>query len=439
MDSKNTIEAALGMLTTIAFTVPGGQPLAAGLAVADFFVKLFFPDTPPPPPPPAVTPAQLHQELNDLLAKIVDALWKDSADTITTNVLARNTVLQATWDSMTTLGVNGQSFAMDGIDNATRNTITGNNTYFQWNVNPLYTDLLGYQGHFNTASLNAGIMDPLARAELRTAHTAAYCLIGSLLVAYFKMAVAWGWGWDMLLNAQYQAYQAAVDDWNNRPPAYQAKNPYPALISSLNARYEYLKNFATYQCEDWNGYVGHAGGGVVVSQLKLQVDNLLQYCVEGDAHPLYTTMRNDWDALETLVTGYDVTPASSTGVTQAEMTKALAQGVQRAFEWRATVEKTALVGVSEDDIDRFGRCIASWRAASASVRFKTYVVVTGDTLTSLAKTEYGDATMTNAIFDNNRDQLTDPNVLSVGMVLKIYEKAWLADLGSKFDPSKVGN
>ena len=140
MDSKNTIEAALGMLTTIAFTVPGGQPLAAGLAVADFFVKLFFPDTPPPPPPPAVTPAQLHQELNDLLAKIVDALWKDSADTITTNVLARNTVLQATWDSMTTLGVNGQSFAMDGIDKATRNTITGNDTYFQWNVNPLYTD-----------------------------------------------------------------------------------------------------------------------------------------------------------------------------------------------------------------------------------------------------------------------------------------------------------
>ena len=436
MDSKNTIEAALGMLTTIAFTVPGGQPLAAGLAVADFFVKLFFPDTPPPPPPPC-TKAELQKELTDLLAKIVDALWKDTADNIQGKVMARNTVLQATWDSMTTLGVNGKSFAMDGIDQPTRNTINGNNTYFQWNVNPLYTDLLGYQSHFNTASLNAGTMEPLARAELRTAHTAVYCLIGSLLVAYFKMAVAWGWGWDILLNAQYQAYQAAVDDWNNRPPAYQAKNPYPALISSLDARYEYLK-FAAYQCEDWNGYVGHAGG-VVVGQLKLQVDNLLQYCVEGDAHPLYATMRNDWDALETLVTSHDVTPASSTGVTQAEMTKAVAQGAKRAFDWRATVEKTALVGVSEDDIDRFGRCIASWRAASASVRFKTHVAAAGDTLGSLAKTEYGDATMTSAIYDNNRDQLNDPNVLTIGTVLKIYEKAWLADLGSTFDPSKVGS
>ena len=435
MDSKNTIEAALGMLTTIAFTVPGGQPLAAGLAVADFFVKLFFPDTPPPPPPPC-TKAELQKELTDLLAKIVDASWNDTTDNITSNLLGRNTILQATWAAMTTLGINGQSFAIDGLDNATRKWKTGTDTYFMWNASPVLTDLTTYQRHFTTASSNGPSLDPLTRAEHRTAHTAVYCLIGSLIVAYLKMGVAWGWGWDMLLNAQYQAYQAALDDWNNRPPAYQAKNPYQTLIISLDARYEYLK-FASYQCEDWNGYVAHSGG-YTATLLKQQVDNLLQYCVEGDAHPLYTTMRNDWDALETLVTSHDVTPASSTGVTQAEMTKAVAQGAKRAFDWRATVEQTALVGVSEDDIDRFGRCIDSWRAASASVRFKTYVVVAGDTLGSLAKTEYGDATMTSAIYDNNRDHLTDPNVLSVGTVLKIYEKAWLADLGSKFDPSKVG-
>jgi nucleoid-associated protein YgaU len=48
-----------------------------------------------------------------------------------------------------------------------------------------------------------------------------------------------------------------------------------------------------------------------------------------------------------------------------------------------------------------------------------YTVVAGDTLRSIAQQFYGDENQWPRIFDENRDQIDDPNVISVGQVLRI--------------------
>ena len=56
-------------------------------------------------------------------------------------------------------------------------------------------------------------------------------------------------------------------------------------------------------------------------------------------------------------------------------------------------------------------------AASATVR--TYTVKAGDTLSQIAKDQLGSANSYMAIFEANRDQLSDPDKIKPGQVLKI--------------------
>lgn len=55
-------------------------------------------------------------------------------------------------------------------------------------------------------------------------------------------------------------------------------------------------------------------------------------------------------------------------------------------------------------------------AASAA---KTYTVKAGDTLSGIAKAHLGDANGYTKIFEANRDQLSDPNLIKPGQVLKL--------------------
>ncbi len=48
-----------------------------------------------------------------------------------------------------------------------------------------------------------------------------------------------------------------------------------------------------------------------------------------------------------------------------------------------------------------------------------YAVVPGDTLSKIAKHHYGDANKYMKIFEANKDQLKDPNVIQVGQKLRI--------------------
>jgi len=55
----------------------------------------------------------------------------------------------------------------------------------------------------------------------------------------------------------------------------------------------------------------------------------------------------------------------------------------------------------------------------AKASMKTYTVKSGDTLSEIAKHELGSANKYMEIFNANRDQLTDPDKIKPGQVLKI--------------------
>jgi nucleoid-associated protein YgaU len=56
---------------------------------------------------------------------------------------------------------------------------------------------------------------------------------------------------------------------------------------------------------------------------------------------------------------------------------------------------------------------------SGSASSKTYVVVNGDSLSKIAKREYGDASKWHRIYDANRDIIKDPDLIYPGEELKV--------------------
>lgn len=58
-------------------------------------------------------------------------------------------------------------------------------------------------------------------------------------------------------------------------------------------------------------------------------------------------------------------------------------------------------------------------AAPASQAAKTYTVKSGDTLSKIAKEHLGDANAYMKIFEANRDQLSNPDQIKPGQVLKL--------------------
>jgi LysM repeat protein len=58
-------------------------------------------------------------------------------------------------------------------------------------------------------------------------------------------------------------------------------------------------------------------------------------------------------------------------------------------------------------------------AAAAPATGKTYTVQAGDTLSKIAKAQLGNAGDYTKIFDANRDQLSDPDKIKPGQVLRI--------------------
>ncbi len=59
------------------------------------------------------------------------------------------------------------------------------------------------------------------------------------------------------------------------------------------------------------------------------------------------------------------------------------------------------------------------QASTAGASTRTYTVKSGDTLSAIAKDQLGDASSYMSIFEANRDQLTDPDKIKPGQVLKI--------------------
>ena len=57
--------------------------------------------------------------------------------------------------------------------------------------------------------------------------------------------------------------------------------------------------------------------------------------------------------------------------------------------------------------------------STAPLVAQTYTVVKGDSLSKIAKHVFGDAGKWHAIYDANRDQIDDPDLIHPGQVLKL--------------------
>lgn len=62
------------------------------------------------------------------------------------------------------------------------------------------------------------------------------------------------------------------------------------------------------------------------------------------------------------------------------------------------------------------------QSGGSSTATKIYVVKSGDSLSKIAKNEYGNANAWKAIFEANRDILKDPDKIQPGQKLKIPPK-----------------
>jgi nucleoid-associated protein YgaU len=58
-------------------------------------------------------------------------------------------------------------------------------------------------------------------------------------------------------------------------------------------------------------------------------------------------------------------------------------------------------------------------SGSSSTAEKLYVVKKGDSLSKIAKQEYGDASKWRRIFEANKDKIKDPDLIHPGQELKI--------------------
>lgn len=62
-------------------------------------------------------------------------------------------------------------------------------------------------------------------------------------------------------------------------------------------------------------------------------------------------------------------------------------------------------------------------AAAGAAHGKTYTVVSGDSLSKIAKREYGDAGKWRAIFEANKDKISNPDLIQPGQVLTLPRDA----------------
>lgn len=85
---------------------------------------------------------------------------------------------------------------------------------------------------------------------------------------------------------------------------------------------------------------------------------------------------------------------------------------------QATREKMILIAGNVDGVEQVDDRISVPQAQSAS-RF--YTVKSGDTLSKIAKEQYGDASKYQAIFEANRPMLKDPDRIYPGQSLRIPE------------------
>lgn len=90
---------------------------------------------------------------------------------------------------------------------------------------------------------------------------------------------------------------------------------------------------------------------------------------------------------------------------------------------RSGVTSTAADAPAKADFSNVQGQVVSTAPDAPGAQPQTYTVVRGDSLSKIAKHFYGKANDWHRIFDANRDQLDDPDLIRPGQVLKIPTKA----------------
>ena len=72
-----------------------------------------------------------------------------------------------------------------------------------------------------------------------------------------------------------------------------------------------------------------------------------------------------------------------------------------------------------DSLQKTKRGVVSGRKGKLGSAQKTYTVQSGDTLTKIAQTVYGDGARWTEILEANRDQIPNPDIIQVGQELII--------------------
>lgn len=443
MTDKKLLESSLNTIMMVSFAIPGAAPAGITAAVGSFLVQLFYPDAKPGDPP--VTQPQLSKALDSVKTEIIDALWKQEATKTENNLLAFHQGLHDTWANIRQLKVDGPNGMVMATDSTIQGWVDAADKFFVIGP-PTSGDTLctlrGYRNTLTNDSLNDSSLTPLQVAEHRTAHTALYSLVASLILAYLKMATVWQWANILLSNQQYAAYKAAIDNWNAQDAAYQKAHPWNDLITSLKAAYPKL-DYDHYVPKDWNAWIKDTG--CPVPELFAEGQAIKDYCVlvppdqpGDDPQPgLYTELRNHWDDFDKQMASYDVALTPGQGITIAQMKSAMDLAAQRAVAWDKVCDQYAIGNVTEADILAFGHQVDLWKAVAADVNYTMYTVKAGDTLASIATAKYNDASLAPKIFDNNKDVLPDAQTpLKAGTLLKIFDKDALADLRAT-DPASV--
>jgi nucleoid-associated protein YgaU len=68
---------------------------------------------------------------------------------------------------------------------------------------------------------------------------------------------------------------------------------------------------------------------------------------------------------------------------------------------------------------RSGSSSTAPTAPASGASNRTYTVVSGDSLSKIAKREYGDASKWHRIFEANRDKIQNPDLIHPGQVLNL--------------------
>jgi len=79
-------------------------------------------------------------------------------------------------------------------------------------------------------------------------------------------------------------------------------------------------------------------------------------------------------------------------------------------------------GSSKSPVSNDSPDFSNVQSGGSSTATKVYVVKSGDSLSKIAKAEYGDGNAWNQIFEANKDILKDPNKIYPGQKLKIPPK-----------------